>query len=186
MQEEVKALYSSVRRFNATCFIVFSAVLPRGCEWQLTQELYLAFNRFLQNFARGKHCGFMPTFTSFIYKDGPRKEGPIESLFAVRDGGLHVNLLGAMFLQTVSRWHCRPSNCTTWLLRLVSISGMGKGCGKWVDGGGLQKFTLGREWHESSEAPTPWKFAIVALAVIPASLLHTGLLNSHPPFPFLI
>ena len=94
MQEEVKALYSSVRRFNATCFIVFSAVLPRGCDWQHTQELYLAFNRFLRNFARGKHCGFMPTFTSFIYKDGPRKGGPIESLFAVRDGGLHLNLVG--------------------------------------------------------------------------------------------
>ena len=44
MQEEVKALYSSVRRFNATCFIVFSAVLPRGYDWQHSQELYLGFN----------------------------------------------------------------------------------------------------------------------------------------------
>ena len=36
----------------------------------------------------------MPTFSSFIYKDGPSKGRPIESLFAVRDGGLHLNLVG--------------------------------------------------------------------------------------------
>ena len=94
MQEEVKALYRSVRRFNATCFIIFSAVLPRGCDWQHTQELYLAFNRFLRRLAREKHCGFMPTFTSFIHKDGSMKGRPISSLFAIRDGGLHLNLVG--------------------------------------------------------------------------------------------
>ena len=94
MQEEVKALYRSVRRYNATCFIVFSAVLPRGCDWQHTQELYMAFNRFLRQFAREKRCGYLPTFTSFIYKDGPKKGRPIEGLFAIRDGGLHLNLVG--------------------------------------------------------------------------------------------
>ena len=35
----------------------------------------------------------MPTFTSFIYKDGLSKGRPIESLFAVRNGWLHLNLV---------------------------------------------------------------------------------------------
>ena len=52
--QEVKALYRPVRRFNATCFIVFSAVLPQGCGWQHTQELYLAFNYFPRSFAKDK------------------------------------------------------------------------------------------------------------------------------------
>ena len=43
MQKEVKALYRS------TCFIVFSAVLPRRCDWQHTHELYLALNCFLRS-----------------------------------------------------------------------------------------------------------------------------------------
>ena len=94
MQEEVKALYMPVRRLNSTCFIVFLAVLSHGCDWQHTQKLHLAFNHFLQSFTRGEQCGFMPTFAPFIYKDGPMKGHSIESLFAVRDGGLHLNLMG--------------------------------------------------------------------------------------------
>ena len=41
LQEEFRVLYQSIRRFIATCFIVFSAVLPRGYDWQHTRELYL-------------------------------------------------------------------------------------------------------------------------------------------------
>ena len=94
MQEEVKALYRSVRHYNATCFIIFSAVLPCGCDWQYTQEPHMAFKSFLHQFAREKRCGYIPTFTSFIYKDGLKKGRPIEGLFAIRDGGLHLNLMG--------------------------------------------------------------------------------------------
>ena len=140
--QEVKALYRSVRHFNPTCFIVFSAVLPRRCDWQHTQELYLAFNHFLQSFARGKHCGFMPTFTSFIYKDGPSKGCPIESLFVVRESGLHLNLVGARCLPIDSRWHYHQGSFIAWLLWLVLSIGAGKGCSKWADGGGLQMFAL--------------------------------------------
>ena len=36
----------------------------------------------------------MTTFTSFIHKDGSMKGRPISSLFAIRYGGLHLNLVG--------------------------------------------------------------------------------------------
>ena len=89
----MKAIYWAVSRFNATRFIMFSSVLPRGCDWQQTCDLYIVFNRFLGSFAREKHCGFMPTYSSFIHKDGVRKGRPLVGLFAVRDGGLHLNLI---------------------------------------------------------------------------------------------
>ena len=94
VQEEVKAIYRAVRRFNATCFIMFSSVLPSGCDWEQTRDLYIALNRFLRSFAREKHCCFMPTYSSFIHKGGVRKGRPLAGLFAVRDGGLHLNLIG--------------------------------------------------------------------------------------------
>ena len=73
---------------------MFSSVLARGCDWEQTCDLYITFNRFLRSFARDKHCGFMPTYSSFIHKDGVRKGRPLVGLFAVRDGGLHLNLIG--------------------------------------------------------------------------------------------
>lgn len=94
LKEEVKALYRAVRKYNATCFIVFSAVLPRKCDWQHTELLYKAFNNSLKAFCRSKACGFMPTYSSFIHKEGPLKGRPIAQLFAKLDGGLHLNLLG--------------------------------------------------------------------------------------------
>ena len=77
MQAEVKALYRSVRRFNATCSIVFSAVLPHGCDLQHPKELHSAFNRFLWSFARDKHWGYMPTYTSFFFTKRGQERGAL-------------------------------------------------------------------------------------------------------------
>ena len=96
VREEVKAIYRVMRHFNTTCFM-FSSVLPRGCDLKQTRDLYIAFNRFLMSFARNKHCGFMPTYSSFIHKDRVRKGRPLAGLFAVRDGGLHLKLIGRQF-----------------------------------------------------------------------------------------
>ena len=36
----------------------------------------------------------MPTYTSFAEPKGPNKGDPLPGLWAVNDGGLHLNLLG--------------------------------------------------------------------------------------------
>ena len=156
-QEKVKALYRSVRHNNATCFIVFSAVLPRGCDWQHTQELYMAFSRFLCQFAREKRCGCMPTFTSFIQKDGPKKGRPIEGLFAIRDRGLHLNLVGARSWQTISKWPYLPGSCTAWQWQRDPSTGVG--FVRWADGARLLSPTLGKEWYESRGPSYPPGFS---------------------------
>ena len=94
LKEEVKSLHQAVRQFNGTAFVIFSAVLPRKCDWMETRELYFGFNRALRQFCRSKNCGFMTTYNSFIHKSGPCKDQPLAHLFARNDGGLHLNLAG--------------------------------------------------------------------------------------------
>ena len=91
---QVKQLYTAICTFNATCFIVFSAVLPRKCDWSKTRSLCFNFNHSLKRFCAEKHCGFMPTYTSFAVKKGQSKGDPLPGLWAVNDGGLHLNLPG--------------------------------------------------------------------------------------------
>ena len=86
--------YIVVKTFNSTCFIVFSAVLPRKCDWKDTKEIVFEFNRRLKKFCDSKKCGYMPTYTSFSVKTGPSKGDPMPGLWAVRDGGLHLNFQG--------------------------------------------------------------------------------------------
>ena len=91
---QVKQLYTAIRTFNGTCFIIFSAVLPRKVDWSDTKSLCLKFNNSLKKFCTQKHCGYMPTYTSFAIKKGDGKGDPIPGLWAVKDGGLHLNLQG--------------------------------------------------------------------------------------------
>lgn len=94
MKQEVLSLFRAVRTFNGTAFIIFSAVLPRKCDWFETRELYFGFNRALRQFCKSRNCGFMSTYSSFIHKSGPCKDQPLAHLLARNDGGLHLNLSG--------------------------------------------------------------------------------------------
>ena len=91
---QVQQLYTAIRKFNSTCFIIFSAILPRKCDWCVTKSLVFSFNKNLKKFCKQKHCGFMPTFTYFAVAKGPEKGDPLPGLWAVRDGGLHLNIPG--------------------------------------------------------------------------------------------
>ena len=95
IMQEVKLLYSAIRARNATCFIIFSSVLPRPVDWVASKRLCIDFNKALRSFARSKKCGFLPSYTSFIVKEaGPLQGEPLPGLWARRDGGLHLNLNG--------------------------------------------------------------------------------------------
>ena len=91
---QVELLFRAVRTFNSTAFIVFSAVLPRRCDWENTKKVVLDFNTKLKAFCKRKNCGFMPTYSSFSVSRGPEKGNPLPGLWAIRDGGLHLNLPG--------------------------------------------------------------------------------------------
>ena len=105
---EVSSLFRAIRSFNATCFIIFSAVLPRKCDWQHTVALYRGVNSFLKAFCKAKNCGFMPTYSSFIFKSGPCKGCPMGHLFARLDKGLHLNLSGRHILTERFRMALSP------------------------------------------------------------------------------
>ena len=92
--EEFRTLYRTIRRYNATAFLIFISVLPRKCDWEHTQFLYQDFNNFLCKFARQTKSGYLPFWRSFIYKEGPLKGRPRGDYLARNDGGLHLNIPG--------------------------------------------------------------------------------------------
>ena len=166
VQEELKAIYQAVRRFNATRFIMFSSVLPRGCDWELTRDLYIAFNCFLRSFARDKHCGFMPTYYSFIHKDGVRKGRPLAGLFAVRDGGLHLNLISRQVF--TDRFKMALST------RQLYQTAVAAGFKHWGGSGWVVRMEpgsscplRGKEWYESSGALLPSLGSLVREVHVP-------------------
>lgn len=94
ISEEFRTLYRTIRRFNATAFIVFISVLPRKCDWEHTQKLYIGFNDFLCRLSRQTKSGYLPFWRSFVFREGPLKGQPRADYLAVRDGGLHLNIPG--------------------------------------------------------------------------------------------
>ena len=92
--EEFRTLYKTIRRYNASAFIIFISVLPRKCDWEHTKDLYQRFNNFLSKLARQTHSGYLPFWRSFIYKEGPLKGRPRGDYLAKNDGGLHLNIPG--------------------------------------------------------------------------------------------
>ena len=52
ISEEFRTLFRTIRRFNATAFLIFISVLPRKCDWEHTKVLYAEFNNFLNKLAR--------------------------------------------------------------------------------------------------------------------------------------
>ena len=138
--------------FNATCFIVFSAVLPCRCDWQHTQELYLALNRFLRVSLEVNIAALCLLSRPLFIRMGRAKGAPLRAYLRAEMEGCTWIWWGARCLPIVLRWLYPQGSFIAWLLRLVLSIGVGKGCSKWADGSGLQMFALGREWDESSGA----------------------------------
>ena len=42
---QAQQLFTAIRKYNSTCLVIFSAVLPRKCDWAQTKELCIAFNQ---------------------------------------------------------------------------------------------------------------------------------------------
>ena len=94
ISEEFRTLFRTIRRFNATAFLIFISVLPRKCDWEHTKVLYAEFNNFLNKLARQTKSGYLPFWRSFVYKEKPLIGYPRGDYLARNDGGLHLNIPG--------------------------------------------------------------------------------------------
>ena len=94
ISEEFRTLVKTIRRYNATAFLIFISVLPWKCDWKHTESLYKGFNNFLFKLARHTKSGYLPFWRSFVFKDGPLQGCPRGDYLAINDGGLHLNIPG--------------------------------------------------------------------------------------------
>ena len=94
-------LITLIRSMSSTT-IVFSSILPRPVDADETGEKVKEVNLRIKQKCKDRNVQFLHSFRPFL-KYGK----PIRELFAVRDGGLHLNnegtrLLRSFFINTVS------------------------------------------------------------------------------------
>ena len=93
MISEYNNLITVIRRFSNTK-ILFSSILPRPVDYEDTKDKVKEVNRQLKLLCAERHVSFLHSFRPFF-----RCGRPIRELYAVRDGGLHLNMEGTRHLR---------------------------------------------------------------------------------------
>ena len=105
---EILASYNdliSTVRANYDCKLVVSAILPRPIDHERNGNKVKELNKGLEKLCTSRKCQFIRTYKPFLFSGEPRRE-----LFAIRDGGLHLNLEGVrrlrqFFINTIAHSH---------------------------------------------------------------------------------
>ncbi len=105
LEDEIVAMYSdliSMVRVKAECKVLVSAILPRPIDHDVTGNRLKSINNKLASLCHTRKATFIKSFKPFLKCGVPRRE-----YFAVRDGGLHLNLEGIrrlreFFINTIS------------------------------------------------------------------------------------
>jgi len=84
----------SVIRQSSKANIVISGILPRPVDWDRSNDKVKAINKLLVGLCKDRKIRFVHTYKVFLHEGKPKRE-----LFAVRDGGLHLNLEGSRLLE---------------------------------------------------------------------------------------
>ena len=92
---DIIELLQSISQSN---YIIVSSVLPRAVDWNSTIVKVVQLNSELQNMCIFHEVEYLYTFSSFTRGIHPKRE-----LFAVRDGGLHINFTGTQILLSMDR-----------------------------------------------------------------------------------
>lgn len=95
--QEICASYNdliSVVKEKSDCKIIMSSVLPRPIDYEVNGNKVKELNNSLQTLCKSRHVQFIKSFRPFLVGGLPRRE-----LYAVRDGGLHLNLEGVRRLR---------------------------------------------------------------------------------------
>lgn len=105
--EEIMSLYENLITFirsRSSTKIIISAIIPRPCDLpsELAESRLKNINKQLESLCVRRKIQFLKTYRIFL-KYGK----PVRSLFAINDGGLHLNLEGSrrlrqFFINTVS------------------------------------------------------------------------------------
>ena len=74
--------------------ILISAILPRPVDWNASDDKVKMINKKLVDLCKDRNIRFLHTYKYFIKSGRPKRE-----LFAIRDGGLHLNLEGTQILK---------------------------------------------------------------------------------------
>lgn len=95
-------LVSALGRVNRLLKPLISAIIPRPLDYKYTRDKVVKANNRIKYFCKLRKIPFLKTFRPFLGKNGH----PLRHLFAIRDGGLHLNsegsrVLSNYFLQVV-------------------------------------------------------------------------------------
>ena len=93
MISEYNNLITVIRNLSNTR-ILFSSILPRPVDYENTKDKVKEVNRRLKLLCMERHVQFLHSFRQFF-----RCGQPIRELYAVRDGGLHLNMEGTRLLR---------------------------------------------------------------------------------------
>ena len=105
---EFKMLRSAIRRYNFHALLIFSAILPRPCDFEVTGSLVLAVNTRLKAWCRDEpNQAFIDCSEQFIHQQGDLMGEPRAELFTVEDA-LHLNKRGLHHLADAWRECLRP------------------------------------------------------------------------------
>lgn len=86
-------LITVIRSISST-HIVFSSILPRPVDYSQTSSKVKLLNQRLEAKCKERHCQFIHSYRPFFYCGKPNLD-----VFAVRDGGLHLNFEGVRLLR---------------------------------------------------------------------------------------
>jgi hypothetical protein len=91
--EEIVSLYSNliaITRKVKPVKIIISSILPRPVDVHLTKNKLIQINQKLKAYLCPRmKVQFVASYKAFLYKGEPRRE-----LYAIKDGGLHLNMDG--------------------------------------------------------------------------------------------
>ena len=74
--------------------VLISAILPRPIDWDASDDKVKMINKKLVELCKDRNIRFLHTYKYFVKSGRPKRE-----LFAIRDGGLHLNLEGTKILK---------------------------------------------------------------------------------------
>lgn len=97
-------LFYQIKEINRNVEILYSAILPRPCNSETTNQRVNEANVAIEKACKARKFPFLHTFRPFINKTGECHR----HMFAARDHGLHLNLEGNrvltnFYLQVVKR-----------------------------------------------------------------------------------
>ena len=92
----VQQIMSSKIRTKSSTYLLICGIIPRPCDLQDDPEeiRMKEMNKELEALCKRRKIPFLHTYGIFLYKNKP-----IRSLFAVNDGGLHLNFEGTRRLR---------------------------------------------------------------------------------------